>query len=449
MSRNHRLPFISLIVLILTILSLSAVTAQDSLDEQPLLTMLAHVPDNATSRGEIYFNDRKAIEAAYPSAKMPADWAEFSAMTDAKGKNPDLIPIELWWRVWRNQQSSVMGQNFAVSDEMPKAVGFDFFSVEQEMRYGQPPDQTLQLKGSFNLNLVRLALTAQRFTQQDQAGVEVWCGPDGCDSGSKMNVRDRNPANPFGGDLGRKWPIILQEGNLIGSPDSTVIQNHIALKNGNVSSLGDAPEYRAAVEALTQNGVLMQTYFGDGELLAQMSILSPAALMLGEQATPELVRQFFQDMLKDYEPLPMYQLLAFADVATDTEQVGEIALVYSNRADAEAASIVLPKRIASYQSIAVKRSLMELLAERRVKEPIIQVIDSGVAADGGPFVVLVRFPTRKATIEELQQFNASSSELPDATAPGLIYKLLIDGVFRRDIGWLNTVPRSVIEEAAK
>ena len=37
MSKNHHLRFISLFVLIMTTLSLSVATAQDSLDEQPLL----------------------------------------------------------------------------------------------------------------------------------------------------------------------------------------------------------------------------------------------------------------------------------------------------------------------------------------------------------------------------------------------------------------------------
>jgi len=74
MLKNRRLHVISLMVLLLTILSLSVAMAQNSVDEQPLLKMLAHVPDNATSRSEITFNDRKAIEAAYPPAKMPTDW---------------------------------------------------------------------------------------------------------------------------------------------------------------------------------------------------------------------------------------------------------------------------------------------------------------------------------------------------------------------------------------
>src|SRR5258706_16243654 len=103
MSKNHRFRFISLIVFILTSLSLSIVAAQNSLEDQPLLQMLVHVPDNATSRSELYFNDRKAIEVAYPSAKVPVDWAAFQVYRDDKGKSDSFKPIDLWWRVWRNQ----------------------------------------------------------------------------------------------------------------------------------------------------------------------------------------------------------------------------------------------------------------------------------------------------------------------------------------------------------
>src|SRR5258705_12897775 len=98
MSKNHRLRLISLIVFILTSLSLSIVAAQNSLEDQPLLQMLMHVPDNATSRSELYFNDRKAIEIAYPSSKVPADWAAFQAYREDNGKSESFKPIDIWWR---------------------------------------------------------------------------------------------------------------------------------------------------------------------------------------------------------------------------------------------------------------------------------------------------------------------------------------------------------------
>ncbi len=440
MSKNHRLRFISLFVLIITILSLSVATAQDSLDEQPLLKMLANVPDNATSRSEIYFNDRKAVELAYTSAKMPANWAAFKAFQDDKGKTDSFKPLNLWWRVWRNQQSSLMSRYMALSDEMPKVVGFDFFSIEQELNYGRPPQQTLQLGGQFDLGKVRTALAFQGYTQQDQSGVEVWCGPDGCDSGAKQNLKDRNPANPFGGDLGRKWPLIVQENSLIGSPSLDNIQNVVAVKSGS-SSLADAPEYRAAVDALTQKGVLMQAYFWDGDLLAAMSSLDPMLISL----KPEVRKRLFAEMLKDYEALPMYKLLAFGDMTNETEMVGEAALVYSSKADADKAAEIIPKRIASYTSLVTQRSLMDILAVRGVTEPKAEVIESY-----GQYVVLISFATPKISDADILAItSAEEGGRTDIIPPGLMYRFLVNSTMQRDLGWLNTIPREVLEAAAK
>jgi hypothetical protein len=441
MFKNHRLRLISLIVFILTTLSLSVVAAQNSVDEQPLLKMLAHVPNNATSRSEITFNDRKAIEMAYPPAKMPADWAAFKAYQDDKGKSDAFKPVDLWWRIWRNQQSSAMSMFMQSSDGMPKAVGFDFFDVEQELNYGQPPHQTLQISGHFDLDKVRAALTAQGFTEQDQSGVEVWCGPNGCDSGTKMNLQDRNLANPFGGDLGRNWPMIVQVDNLIGSPDLTVIQNHVAVKSGSVKSLADALEYRAAVDALTQNGVLMQAYFWDGDILAAMNQLDPMIVTLSLEQRKKIIAT----MLKDYEPLPVYKLLAFGDVANDTQAAGETALVYDSEDDAKKAAEILPKRMAAYTSLVSRRSLTEIMADRGVTKPDVQVVESN-----GQYVVLISFATTKPSNEDiLAMKTAEEGGSVTIIPPGLVYRFLVSSAMQRDLGWLTTTPREVLEAAAK
>jgi len=327
------------------------------------------------------------------------------------------------------------------SDEMPKAVGFDFFDVEQELNYGQPPQQTLQLDGQFDLDKVRAALTANGFTEQDQSDVEVWCGPNGCDSGTKMNIQDRNLANPFGGDLGRKWPMIVQADNLIGSPDLSVIRAHIAVKSGSVKSLADTPEYRAAVDALTQNGVLMQAYFWDGDILAAMNQLDPMIVTL----SPEQRKKIIATMLKDYEPLPVYKLLAFGDVANDTQAAGETALVYGSEADAKKAAEILPKRMAVYTSLVSRRSLTEIMTDRGVTKPDFQMIESN-----GQYVVLISFATTKPSNEDIlamktDEEGGSVTIIP----PELVYRFLVSSAMQRDLGWLSTTPREVLEAAAK
>lgn len=444
MSKRYRLYFISFIVLVLTTLGLSITSAQESLDQQPLMKMLARIPNTSASRTEIYFNDRAAVEAAYPPAKMPKNWAEFDAISKAKGENPDLLPVDLWWRVWRNQQSALTARYLVKAADSPSVVGFDYFQIEQEMTYGTPPSQTLQLMGPFDLDKVRAALTSQGYTQQDQSGVEVWCGPDGCDSGSKVNVKDRQPANLFGGDLGRKWPVIMLPDGLIGSPDLSVIKDHAANVKDNKASLATLPQYRAAVDAITSGGNLLQAYVWDGEVLAQMRMLSLTTAVLGSNAKPEVVKKFLQEMLKDYKPIPMYELLVFADVATESEQVGEVALVYSSEDDAKAAAEVLPQRIDTYVSLTVKKPLIELLHDRKVDSPKTEIVESN-----GKYVLVLKLATPKATIEELQKLDIKDPNPPAVTAPGLIYRLLVNAAMQRDLGWLSSIPLADLEAAAK
>lgn len=415
-----------------------AVQAQDSLDSQPLIKMLSQVPDNVVTRSEIYFNDRKAVELAYPTTRMPKDWAEFKSLGQAN--DPALLPVDLWWRVWRNQSSALMGQNLMVSDKMPDAVGFDFFAVQQELSYGRPPLQTLMLNGTFNLDAVRAALTAHDFSRQDQSGVEVWCGADGCDKGAKVNVQDRNPANPFGGDLGRKWPTIVQAGQLVGSPSLKMIELQIAVQQGTASSLGSAPEYRAAVDALSKNGVLMQAYFWDGEVLAAISQVDR---ILG-RARPDARKKLIEALLKDYEPLPAFKLLGFGDAASESEQIGEVALVYSSEADALQAAAILPKRIATYISLAVNRPFIELLAERGVTTPLVNVVNSN-----GQFVVVITLATPKPSLEQLASMTTTGENPSGVTPPGIIYRLLFNAATRQDLGWLSSITREALEAAAK
>lgn len=444
MFNNHRLHFINLLVLVLALLGLSTVTAQDSLDDQPLLKMLANIPNSSQSRTEIYFNDRKAVEAAYPPAKAPNDWAEFKAASDAKGESTDLLPIEMWWRVWRNQQSALTARYMMNSETTPSIVGFDYFQIEQEMTYGTPPAQTLQLAGRFNLDMVRAAFSLRGYTRQDKEGVEMWCPADGCDVGSKMNIANRDPANPFGGELGRSQALIIKDGTLISSPNETVMGNHVDLMAGTEGSLADLPQYRAVVDAMTADGSLLQAYFWDGELIAQMSLLSPASILLGERATPELVKKYFQDMLKTYKPIPAYQLLAFADVVSDSEQIGEVALVYNTEADAQTAAAALPARMNEYVSVVVKQPFTKMLEDRMIDEPQIDIVSSN-----GKYVVVIKLATRKATTEEIQQFNISNPNPPEVTAPGLVYRMLVSAAMQRDLGWLSTVSLADIEAAAK
>lgn len=412
-------------------------SAQDSAGS-PLLDMLARVPNTPVSRNEIYFNDRVAIEAAYPPARRLLSWAEFDSL-DA-GSDFD---AEVWWRVWMNQSSAPTARYLVTYNETPDLLGFDYFDITQELSYGIPPNQTLQVAGSFDLDSVRTAFGAQGFEQDSSASIELWCGPSGCDSGLEQNLRERNPANMFGGDLGRKWPLIIQEGVLISSPSLPVIEHHLAVLDGQNMSLADSIEYRAAAETITRQGALLQAYFMGGESLLMMSDNGVVTALLGTQASPDAVREVLQRLLEDFETLPAYELLTIADVATETEQIGQVALVYSSAENAQIAADLIPRRIAAYQSLVTNRSLSEMLQERYVEEVGTEIVEH---PETGKWVLVISFATPKASAEQIIELRSDNTEAPEVTPPGIIFRMLMQAINSRDTGWLNTATREQIEE---
>ncbi len=408
--------------------------------DSPLLRMLARTPDIPQNRGEIYFNDRQAIALAYPPAQMPGDWDEFALLSPEAADDPDLFPLEVWWRVLINYRSSLTMRNFQAYTDMPAVVGFDFFQIDRELNVGQPPGTITQFEGRFDLERVRAALQMQDYALEPDLAGEIWCGSDGCDDGMMTNMENRNPANPFGGEIGRSQPILLADGMIASSASIDNVQAQAVVMNENRGSLAELPPYQAAVEAISQQGVLLQAYFWDGDLLLQMK----EPTFIDPRLSPDQAGEIFRRLLDaDFQTLPQYELLAFADIVTETHQVGRIALVYSSDADAKQAVGLLPERISGYISFAQNRPLNEMLADRKV-----DAVDVEVVKAAGRYVVLVSFATPKATPEQIVQLTMTNPDPPDVTAPGRVYALLTDMAIRADLGWLSTVTREELETLA-
>lgn len=438
---------LTLIIAILATFMLALNTGAQEDDPQPepqhpLLDMLALVPNTPRSvNGLIMFSDWLAVEAAYPGTKKVTSWAEFDALGP---DNDELIEQTRWWKVFINMLSNI-GPYLLASEDAPEVVGFDLFEVDRVISYGSPPEQVLALQGGFDMAAVRAAFGNQGFTQEADGtdSVELWCGPDGCDAGLETSLSEHNPANPFGGELGRKQPLVIGEDYLLSSPSIGVVEDHLDVLAGGRESLADLPEYQAVVAALIEQGVVIQASFIDGEMLGQ---LADSSLMVnsGRPLEPEQQRALLETMLEEYETLPAPELIAFADVTTETEQVGVVALVYDNVDDAEHGTEIVKGRLESYSSVRAQRPFADILEERRVPflVPIVYEYSPDV------MVGILQLPTQKATgdqILEVTEVSISPEDRPDLTPPGLIYRFLVDAVFARDLAWVSTVPREELE----
>ncbi len=413
-----RIPLLILVLALLLMSTTTLIVAQD--DPAPLLDALALVPDE--SHGELYFVDIAAIEEAYPPAHRPIDWEESLADNG--------LPYDVWWHMFRNYILPGL-EYFRSAAEMPAAMGADFFQIDRVLVDAAPPQTVMYLFGDFDPAAIGAALTERDFTQEAVSGaVELWCGSVGCENSEQINLRERNSADFFGGDLGRQWGRLIAPEFMIGANIFTDLQDVEQVVNGAQDSLASNLLYQAAVAALSDQATLLQAFIPSDAGLASFS---DVGALLAPTLAPEQRRAIFARLLDNHlETLPPFKLALFADVVSENEEIGSVVLVYALPADAETAARILPERIAAYQSLVTQRSLSEMLDERQVE----------VRADvlPGEFYTTVRlnFAAPKPTAEAIAE---------DAPRP-LVYRLLLNAFVQRDMNWLSTLSRADLEALA-
>lgn len=401
--------------MILVLLLSSSAAAQEN--SSKLLEMLARIPANPDTMRYATFLDRVAIERAYPGSTKPDDIATFETSWDANNAADPGGDVALWWLIYRNALDPTGMYAFSALDEIPEVMGFDFFAIQQVMEAGGPPSNILLLNGAFDAAAIESAFIAQGFVAQENGEARLVCHPEGCGEGMMVDVRERNQANLFGGNLGRKQPLWIGDGFLLSSPDFAVVRGAI----NNTISLADQPTLRAIVTSLEARGTVIQA-----------AVYSPADLMGGDPA-----RAGDDAAL---EPLPAYLTMMLADVMTEEEQQGIAAFSYADRASAETAAVEMLRRVETLNSLVMpERTYLDLVTDRKASASteIIEV--------DGWFVLLLTLASPRLAPDEIfiaMDMSASIAEheaLPGA-APGILYRLLNDMVMRRDTEWLRPTP---------
>ena len=370
--------------------------AQDSAaGDQPLLDMLALVPDSPEARASIVsYVDYRAVEAARSGAAQPESWADWQATRRA-----DADAYELWVAAFTgvNSGPNVLLTTLQEAEAWPAILGFDFFDVDRALEYGQPPSLAQILYGDFDAGAIVAAYEAASFSAETVGDLTLLCGSTGCENGMQINLNNRNPANPFGGMLGRQEPLLIAPGHLVDSANSALIDQHSALLQGERPSLADDPQFQAAARAVTREGLLRQAQLVNADMLG----------VEGESS----------------EPIPSYGLLVLADAATDSEQVTTVGLVYAGIEEAQAAAAALPGRIENYTTLASSRALTDMLAERDAGYTVDVFEDT--ASETAVALVVLRAPLAGAY--EADGWLPSSSQ---------IYRMLMQMLYQRDLGWI-------------
>ncbi len=325
--------------------------AQETKTEEahPLLEMMRAIPDVTESyAGVPWFSylDHRALEQAREGVPTYERYADLLAARDAEDP-----AANLWLANTVRMTSGWEGMTrvFQRAQEMPPLVGFDLFDVDRSLVAGEPPSRIVVLQGDFDDDAIIDAFVARDYEVVDANGATLLRSADGGE-GFRQDLRNRDPANPFGGDLGRRERIALVEDLLLNSADDALVDAMIASALGEERSVLDRDNFVAAAEAITAGeGLLVQAQFFSP---LDVGILPPdvMALMLQPGATLEVTEDMLTPQaVREFEPLPAYNLVVLADRQEGENQVALAAMVYDEEADALAAAEEMTRRLAAFR----------------------------------------------------------------------------------------------------
>ncbi|MDP1624751.1 MAG: hypothetical protein Q8L64_03170 [bacterium] len=402
MPANKSIVKIHLLFTAIILLACSLFSAPTKTSTSPLVNLLAGVPQEPINQADdfIYFMDAAAMEAAYNVARPPN--AEiFMNLRD----HDEYVA---WWVVGK-ETLGLLGDFLLMAETMPETVGFSALDIDQAIQFGSPPGRGLIFMGKFDAGAIEDAYeTNLDFEPNDFDGTAVWCWTEGCENGMQIDPGNALRENPFGGHLGQRQPMLISNDLLMASPDLDLVLAHVGAAKGTLSSLADDPTYRAAANAVSKDAYILQAIIANQTLIRQMTTA------------------------------PLHELLILADVVAHDEQIARLGLVYLDIESPEETASDILERLANHQSMQFKRPFAELFADRNVTNP-----RYFIHQEAGRTVVVLEFPTRKATPDELIQMQNIVGYEGTATPPGLVYRLFFQALGIGDTSWLGSASNSL------
>ena len=357
-------------------------------------------------------------------------YLDMAAMVDAAyaGLVPDsamgVLPADDVLRAMFRAQAGpqrYMQHLYRVADEMPALLGIGMADVHRGLDYGTPPRNGMVLgldPAADRSAAVAAALEGRGFALREVSGMPVWHRWDD----GEMRLDERNPADPFGGDLGQAARIVVTPGALAGSPQWSVTQAAAAAIAGEMPALTGNPAVRTAVSAVTGSA----DDATDGGRLLQLMLLNARDTMA---APPNLLDMLesgvpAEDAAPVYGPdlaLPPYLLVALADRRVGERDQAVVALVYPDVGQAETAAGRLSKRLFTFAPATAPDAWSTLLADREAE------VTSGVVtdADSGLAAAIVRISSPTVTpAEDPDEWNRLG---------GSEFRFLVNAVYRREL----------------
>ena len=407
-------------LLAFSLLLILPISAQDAPEEVlPFLRILSYVPDIPAARTELYYADIEASVASRVGVPQFDSIEEWNAADDTRRAWLFALPTAL--PRFRDFLIPIIDEGVAVT-------GIDIFKLKQSVAFGQLPAVGTILAGNFDNDAIVAAYTSNDWLiEREDDDLILLCSVGGCDDGDTIDFAGRNPANPFGGELGRKEPIALVDGFIFNSADFTMLRSILTVRAGDSRSLADAPDIQTAALALAEQGLIRQVVIFPHDAVNNIDF---AGISLGEAATAEQMQDYLATLGETLIPVPASRLMLIAETA-DVEtgmQAGHFILIYSTDEIAQSAADALQTNLEAdiLNSMVTKIPYSEMISERG--ELTVQVIAN---PDTDLYAVMV-------------SINAPLYMPDDTDVIGtgdIQFRLWFDFIIRRDTLWLvSSIP---------
>jgi hypothetical protein len=246
-------------------------------------------------------------------------------------------------------------------DALRTAVGIQAPAIGRVLDYGIPPRRVLVLTGEAAMaepEAVAAALGGRGFSRLEEGQRVVWYR--GEDNGFDPALRE--PADPFGGDVGHSARIAVRPGEMVGARDWASLRQGLAAIDGTAPTVAVLPQLAAALNgaaaAAAERGltVLQATGFKAADVA-----FPPPDLPIG--GSMEEFAAAAEEAMKPPDPadvLPLYGFAVLADLAGPQANAAVIALSYPAAEPAATAARILARRLAATGATSVDATVVEL-----------------------------------------------------------------------------------------
>jgi hypothetical protein len=384
----------------------------------PLAEMLALVPDTLEARETLSYANYAGIAQAHPSATRPESYTEFLALDNAADEG-----LQRWLSSAMGGLVSgwpEIGRAIRQAEEAEAVVGFDLFDIDHSLTVFNQPARFDIFYGDFEEEAIITAHENRDYTLEAEEPF-IRLQPPG--DPFEINLAEQDYSNLFGGELGRRQPVGISENMVFSSPSPETLDAAQNTLNGDRRALIDSEDVQTIVEIIVS----------DDAVIRQMTLLSPTFIGSGANysvppsATFEQREAILAQAEADFIEMPQYQLVAITDHATPEVERTRVILVYLQAEDAQQAADVWIEKFEAYESLMRRSPLVDFFNDDEVRQ---FTYETSVYTSE-----LTGFSAAILTIENIHPIGIEDEiRMPYVSGQG--YRLLMQTVFQRDLGWL-------------